>query len=139
MEKLLSDNKEQFINLNEYEIVNISGVENNFASTESIKLHIESLENQGNMVIGPFATRQETENALKYLNTRFARFMVSLVQYTQNTKSDSYLLVPLQDFTSGSDIDWSKSIPEIDQQLYAKYNLSSDETTFIEKMIKPME
>lgn len=91
------------------------------------------------MVIGPFATRQETENALKYLNTRFARFMVSLVQYTQNTKSDSYLLVPLQDFTSGSDIDWSKSIPEIDQQLYAKYNLSSDETTFIEMMIKPME
>ena len=37
-----------------------------------------------------------------------------------------------------SDIDWSKSIPEIDKQLYAKYNLSEDEIDFIEKMIKPM-
>lgn len=32
-----------------------------------------------------------------------------------------------------------KSIPEIDQQLYKKYNLSEDEINFIEKMIKPME
>lgn len=91
------------------------------------------------MVIGPFSSKTESENALKYLNSRFARFMVSLVQYTQNTKSDSYLLVPMQDFTSQSDIDWSKSIPEIDQQLYTKYDLSKDEIAFIEKMIKPME
>lgn len=91
------------------------------------------------MVIGPFETKEISEAALKYLNTKFARFLISLVQYTQNTKSDSYLLVPLQDFTSNSDIDWSKSIPEIDQQLYRKYNLSQDEISFIEKMIKPME
>ena len=38
-----------------------------------------------------------------------------------------------------SDIDWSKSIPEIDQQLYAKYNLTEEEISFIESMIKPME
>jgi len=43
------------------------------------------------------------------------------------------------EITSHSDIDWSKSIPEIDQQLYAKYNLSPEEISFIEKMIKPME
>jgi hypothetical protein len=51
----------------------------------------------------------------------------------------SFQFVPLQDFTTQSDIDWSKSIPEIDQQLYTKYNLSEDEINFIEKMIKPME
>ena len=45
---------------------------------------------------------------------------------------------PLQDFTSKSDIDWSKNISEIDTQLYAKYGLSEDEITFIESMIKPM-
>lgn len=28
---------------------------------------------------------------------------------------------------------------DIDRQLYAKYHLTSDEITFIEKMIKPME
>ncbi len=31
--------------------------------------------------------------------------------------------VPLQDFTPASDIDWSKSIAQIDRQLYAKYGL----------------
>jgi len=44
----------------------------------------------------------------------------------------------LQDFTANSDINWSQSIPEIDQQLYKKYNLSEEEIAFIERMIKPM-
>jgi hypothetical protein len=44
----------------------------------------------------------------------------------------------LQDFTPNSDINWSQSIPEIDQQLYKKYNLSEEEIAFIERMIKPM-
>lgn len=51
---------------------------------------------------------------------------------------DVFRFVPLQDFTSKSDIDWSKSIPEIDQQLYAKYSLSEDEISFMESMIRPM-
>ena len=90
------------------------------------------------MVIGPFESESICNAALKYLNTKFARFLVSLVQYTQNTKSDSYSLVPLQDFTSNSDIDWRNSVAEIDQQLYAKYDLSEEEINFIESMIKPM-
>ena len=44
----------------------------------------------------------------------------------------------MQDFTENSDIDWSKSIEEIDQQLYAKYGLTEEEINFIETMIKPM-
>jgi len=40
---------------------------------------------------------------------------------------------------ANSDIDWSKSIPEIDKQLYKKYSLSAEEIDFIEKMVKPME
>ena len=46
--------------------------------------------------------------------------------------------IPLQDFTANSAINWSKSIPEIDQQLYKKYKLSKEEIAFIEHMIKPM-
>jgi len=61
------------------------------------------------------------------------------MKITQSAPQRVYKFVPLQDFTSHSDIDWSKSIPEIDQQLYAKYNLSPEEISFIEKMIKPME
>lgn len=47
--------------------------------------------------------------------------------------------VPLQDFTSSSDIDWSQTVAAIDQQLYRKYGLTDEEVAFIEKMIKPME
>ena len=55
-----------------------------------------------------------------------------------NLSREKFQYVPLQDFTSNSDIDWSVSIPEIDAQLYEKYGLSDDEIAFIEKMIKPM-
>ena len=50
-----------------------------------------------------------------------------------------FKILPLQDFTDKSDIDWNKSIPEIDRQLYKKYNLTDEEIAFIESMIKPME
>ena len=70
------------------------------------------------MVIGPFNNQEESNNAVTYLNSKFARFLVSVVQNTQNTKSESYRLVPLQDFTDDSDIDWTKSINDIDKQLY---------------------
>ena len=56
-----------------------------------------------------------------------------------DVSSKTFELVPLQDFTSTSDIDWSQSVSDIDRQLYAKYGLSDDEIAFIEKMIKPME
>ena len=46
---------------------------------------------------------------------------------------------PLQDFTPSSDIDWTASIPEIDQQLYKKYNLTKDEIDFIESMVRTMD
>lgn len=55
-----------------------------------------------------------------------------------NISRGNFRFVPIQDFTEGSDIDWSKSVAEIDAQLYAKYNLSDEEIAFIESMIKPM-
>lgn len=57
---------------------------------------------------------------------------------TQHNSKEVWQFVPLQDFTSNSDIDWTKSIPEIDQQLYKKYQLSAEEVAFIESMIEPM-
>ena len=47
-------------------------------------------------------------------------------------------MIPLQDFTNHSDIDWSKSIHEIDQQLYRKYGLDEKEIDFIETHVKEM-
>ena len=74
-------------------------------------------------------------NASAYLRTKFTRFMHSLSKTSHDATSKTYRFVPLQDFTTQSDIDWSKSIPEIDQQLYAKYGLSKEEIAFIEDSI----
>lgn len=88
--------------------------------------------------IGKFDNETEAENCLKYIRSKFARTMLGTLKATQHNPASTWANVPLQDFTSNSDIDWNKSISEIDQQLYAKYNLSKEEVAFIERMIKPM-
>lgn len=89
--------------------------------------------------IGTFETEGEAKSALKYIKGKFARTMLGILKITQDNTRDKWKYVPLQDFTSNSDIDWSKSIPEIDQQLYRKYGLSKDEIDFIEEKVKAME
>ncbi|MCC7331920.1 MAG: Eco57I restriction-modification methylase domain-containing protein [Flavobacteriales bacterium] len=79
-----------------------------------------------------------SKNLSNYLRTSFARFMHSLAKISQHGTSKTYQFVPLQNFKSDSDIDWSKSIQEIDKQLYSKYKLTVEEIEFIESMIKPM-
>ena len=64
--------------------------------------------------------------------------MVSLVKSSQNTTQIVYRFVPMQDFTENSDIDWYKSINNIDEQLFDKYNLSVEEREHIKKSIKDM-
>lgn len=89
--------------------------------------------------IGKFETVAEATAVLKYIKSKFARTMLGTLKVTQDNPRETWLNVPLQDFTVNSDIDWSKSVAEIDQQLYKKYNLSEEEIAFIESMIKPME
>ena len=89
--------------------------------------------------VGLNLNESSAKNLCKYFTTKFARFMHSLAKASQDATAKTYRFVPLQDFTSNSDIDWSQPIPEIDEQLYKKYGLSDDEIAFIEKMIKPME
>ena len=75
---------------------------------------------------------------LKYIKTKFFRTMVGILKTTQHSTT-TYKYVPIQDFTPESDIDWSKSIEEVDKQLYKKYNLSDKEIAFIEEKVRPME
>ena len=75
---------------------------------------------------------------IKYIYSRFFRYLVSIKKKTQDNARDVFQFVPLQDFTSESDIDWTKSVTDIDQQLYTKYHLSNEEISFIESIIKPM-
>ena len=89
--------------------------------------------------IGRFHTQEEANNLAKYLKTKLSRALLGILKITQDVTPAKYSYVPLQDFTPQSDIDWSKSIDEIDQQLYKKYKLSEDEIDFIEKNVKPMK
>lgn len=89
--------------------------------------------------IGSFKTEFEGTSALKYIKTKFARVMLGILKITQDNNKDTWLNVPLQDFTPNSDLDWSKSIDKIDQQLYEKYNLDKIEQNFIEGKLKKME
>ena len=89
--------------------------------------------------IGCFETKQEAINLQKYLSTKFLRFLVGILKISQNVTQIVYRFVPLQDFTMASDIEWNKSISEIDADLYAKYHLTPAEIHLIESIIKPME
>ena len=89
--------------------------------------------------IGEFYSRDVAENALKYIKSKFARVMLGILKITQNGKKETWKYVPLQDFTENSDIDWSRSVHEVDIQLYKKYGLSQEEIQFIETNVKPME
>ena len=86
-----------------------------------------------------FDSKYDANVFVSYLRTKFFRFMVSSLKITQDALSKVYAFVPLQDFTSKSDIDWSRSVSELDAQLYAKYGITKPEQKFIESMIKPME
>ncbi len=89
--------------------------------------------------IGSFETEEEAKNCEKYVKTKFARTLLGILKVTQAITPGKWKYVPLQDFTNNSDIDWSKSIEEVDKQLYKKYNLSDKEIAFIEEKVRPME
>lgn len=89
--------------------------------------------------IGIFDLEICAENTRKYISTKFARSLLGILKTTQDITPEKFKYVPLQDFTSASDIDWSKSISDIDQQLYKKYSLTPDEIRFIETHVKEMD
>lgn len=99
-----------------------------------------SVHTQTYISFGPLNSEIEANNLVKYLCSKLSRALLGSIKVTQdNATKRVWANVPLQDFTSNSDIDWSKSIPEIDQQLYSKYGLSEEEIQFIEENVQPME
>lgn len=88
--------------------------------------------------IGKCESEQEAIAITKYVKTKFARAMLGVLKITQDCPAPKWKYVPLQDFTAHSDIDWSKSVAEIDRQLYRKYDLTADEIEFIETHVKEM-
>ena len=74
-------------------------------------------------------TKEQCENIISYIKTKFFRYLVSIKKKTQNGPRGVYQFVPLQDFNE----------PWTDEKLYKKYGLTQEEIDFIESMIRPME
>lgn len=87
---------------------------------------------------GPFDTKEQAENLRRYYKTKFFRALLGARKVTQHSPSQVWEMIPLQDFTPSSDIDWTKSVADIDRQLYRKYGLTDDEVAFIESNVKEM-
>lgn len=81
------------------------------------------------LVIGPCESKQQAENIVSYIKTKFFRFLVLLMKNTQHATSKVYSFVPVQDF----EMAWS------DEKLYEKYGIDEKEIEFIDSMIRPME
>ncbi len=89
--------------------------------------------------MGSFDSKDEVINLERYIKTKFARLLLSTKKVTQGNKTPYvWSNIPLQDFTSNSDIDWDKSIMEIDEQLFDKYGLTKEEREHIKESVKEM-
>lgn len=91
------------------------------------------------LTVGNFESPASAEACMKYIKTKFARAMLGILKITQDNPARVWKNVPMQDFSSSSDIDWTKSIDLIDLQLYQKYGLTSEEVGFIESHVKAMD
>lgn len=81
------------------------------------------------IIVGAFSTENECIKLLNYLKTKFTRFLVSQLSFSQDITKDRFVFVPIQDFSE----------PWTDEKLYKKYGLTEDEISFIENMIRPMD
>ena len=95
--------------------------------------------------VGSFDTLEEAQNCEKYLKTKLVRCLLGILKITQHNPQATWAYVPMQDFSASSDINWSKSITDIDKQLYKKYGLDlpteegHDLVKFIEENVIPMD
>lgn len=83
-------------------------------------------------VFSPHDSEEECLTIAKYMQTKFFRYLVNILKSGQNLSNRIFKLVPMQDFTSNSNINWNESLEKIDEQLYEKYKLTSDERKHID-------
>ncbi len=81
------------------------------------------------LVIGAFDTKEEADNLVVYMKTKFFRYLMSVFMVSHHITKEAYRLVPLQNFTKT----WT------DESLFDKYGLSEEERIFIDNTIREME
>jgi hypothetical protein len=88
-----------------------------------------SISSETYLCIGPFDSKSEAESVLSYLSCRLTRLLILLHKPSQDTTRKVYTFVPTQKWTR----QWT------DEDLYAKYALTTSEIAFIEKIVRPMD
>jgi site-specific DNA-methyltransferase (adenine-specific) len=81
------------------------------------------------LCIGPLKSKSEADSVSSYLACRLTRFLVLMHKPSQHATRKVYAFVASQEWKEL----WT------DEGLYAKYALSTEEITFIEKVIRPMD
>ncbi len=81
------------------------------------------------IVAGSYKERIYADNLAAYITTKFVRFLVSQLSFSQDITKERFFFVPILDMTTC----WS------DELLYKRYGLTVDEVAFIESKIRPME
>lgn len=81
------------------------------------------------LVIGPLNSEEECKSVVSYISTKLFRFLVLLKKPSQHATSKVYSFVPQQD--------WTREYT--DEELYARYSITSEEAAFIDRLIRPME
>ena len=144
IDKKYIDNSQQNINNWKIVISATNGAAGNLGREKATIIGIPKLlENNSGFTqtfisIGNCNNVETAENLLKYFKTKFARFMVGTLKATQRLNKEVFNNVPIQDFTNNSNIDWTKTIQEIDEELFTKYGLSIEEKKYIDECIKSM-
>ena len=81
------------------------------------------------IILGAFDSKTEAINCLEYAKSRFVRFLVSLLSFSQDITRERFAYVPLQDVRE----EWD------DARLIKKYGLSTEDILFMESVVRPME
>lgn len=80
------------------------------------------------IILGLFDKQQHAENLASFVRTKFFRFMVSMRKVSQDNPVDRFKFVPKIDFT----------VPWNDSTLYKRYNISIEEQSFVDTIVKEM-
>ena len=81
------------------------------------------------LVVGAVKDEVIARNLAAYLRTRFVRFLVAQLSFSQDIFKEKFSFVPNLDMSR----EWT------DSELYERYGLTAEEIGFIESTIKPME
>ena len=81
------------------------------------------------LVVGPFGTKREADNAARYISSKLVRFLIAQTLSSINLSKDKFSFVPMRDF--------SKDV--IERNLYEEYGLTDKEIELIENSIHPIE